>query len=101
MVSRFVKNGVLYSFYLWENSNHTGWKNYITMVCTGSDWEKIYNIPVKEMSSFTVRINKKSCSAAGGSRGLFGFIRDCINSDFMMDWVYKIIRNFSGLEVIS
>lgn len=94
MVKRFRKDGVLYSFYLWENSAHDGYKNYITMVCTGDTFENIYNIPVSYCSGYRVRINKKSCAAVGGARGLFCFIGNCIDSSFMMDWVYKIIRNF-------
>ena len=100
MVARFSKNGVLFSFYLWENSAHDGYKNYITLACTADAWEHIYNIPVRDVPGYSVKICKKSCAAAGGSRGLFSFIRDCIQSDFMMDWVYKIIRNFEkGAEI--
>ena len=94
MVTRFRKDGVLYSFYLWENKYHDGYKNYITLVVTGSDYENIYNVPVNDISDYRIKINKKSCSAAGGACGLFCFLSDCIKSDFMMDWVYKFIRNF-------
>ena len=94
MVTRFRKDGILYSFYIWESDFHDGYKNFITLVCTGDDFENIYNVPVNDVSGYRIKINKKSCSAAGGARGLFCFLSDCIKSDFMMDWVYKFIRQY-------
>lgn len=85
MVTRFVKNGVLYSFHLEEDRVKMEWVNYLLLVVTSPDDEKIYKIPVRDCDGFRIKINKKSCSAAGGARGLFGFVRDCIQSDFMMD----------------
>lgn len=97
MVKRFRKNGVLYSFYLPEKGGR--YLDYIIVVVTGPDFEKVVNVPVRDCAGYRVKINKKSCSAAGGARGLFSFVGNCIDSNFMMDWVYKIIFNFSGVTV--
>lgn len=92
MVVRFRKDGVLYSFILEDVRG--AYAPYIIMVATTSDSEKVVKVPVKDLPGYSIKINKKSMSAAGGARGAFAFIADCIHSDFMMDWVYKIIAAF-------
>lgn len=57
--------------------------------------ETIRNIPVNECSGYRIKINKKSITAADGSRGLFSFIRDCIRNDFMLSYVDGICRQFA------
>ena len=98
MVTRTRKNGALYSFYLLDNGTTAGgYKNYITVAKTPDDEtqpEIIQNIPVKTLDGYSIKINKKSISAADGARGAFSFIRNCIRNDFMMCYVYKIIENF-------
>lgn len=100
MNTSIYKDGVLYTFCLHDSKYHNGFKNYITMVITTDTSERVINIPVNEIDGYTVKINKKSVSAAGGARGLFCFIGDCIKNDFMLAWVAKIIRNFSGVDVV-
>lgn len=100
MVTRFRKNGILYSFYIWESAYHDGYKNYITLVVTGDEFENIYNVPVKDCGGYRVKINKKSCSASGGAAGLFCFLSDCIHSDFMMDYVWKFINQFDTKKAV-
>lgn len=94
------KNGILYTFYLHKSEFCAGWKNYITLVITSDTEEKTINIPVNEIDGYSVKINKKSVSASNGACGLFCFIADCIKNNFMLCWVAKIIRNFSGVDVV-
>ena len=79
-----------------ENAAHTGYCPYLIIVKTPSDEnepEIIKYIPVRDCDAYRVKINKKSLSAAGGARGLFCFISDCIKNDFMLSWVWKICDN--------
>lgn len=98
MVTRYRRNGALYSFILNEAETGDAWKPFITLVKTPNDEhepETIVNIPVKDSNSYRVKINKKSISAANGARGLFCFIRDCIRNDFMTAYVNQIINVFN------
>lgn len=92
MVVRFRKNGVLYSFILEDVRGC--FADYLIMVATAADSEKVVRVPVRDVGGYSIKINKRSMSAAGGARGAFAFIADCIHSDFMMDWIYKIIAAF-------
>ena len=92
MVVRFRKDGTLYSFIL--EDIRCAFAPYLIMVATTADSEKVVRVPVRDVGGFSIKINKKSMSAAGGARGAFAFIANCIHSDFMMDWVYKIIAAF-------
>ena len=97
MVTRTRRNGALYSFYLIHEETRSGWKHYIKAVKTPDDEKQpeiIKNIPVKTLDGYSIKINKKSISAADGARGAFSFIRNCIRNDFMMTYVYKIIETF-------
>lgn len=98
MVTRFRKNNCLYSFYIWDRENGHGFKEFITIVKTPDDpneAEIIKNVPVNERAGYAIKINKKSISAGNGARGVFSFIADCIKNDFMMTYVYKIIKAFT------
>ena len=97
MVTRYRRGSNLFSFFLWENETHTGYKNYITIVRTPDDKsqpEIIKNIPVNDCGGYSIKINKKSISAGDGARGAFCFISDCIKNDFMMVYVNKICDQF-------
>ena len=99
MVTRYRRNGNLYSFYLHENSTGDGWKNYITVAKTPDDEnqpETVRNIPVKTADGYSIKVNKKSISSANGARGAFAFISDCIRNNFMMAYVNRIIEQFTA-----
>lgn len=87
----------LYSFYLWDNKAHSDYLDYITIVKTPrneTEPEIIKHVPVKDCSGYSIKINKKSLAAGNGARGAFRFIKNCIDTDFMLCWVDKIIDNF-------
>lgn len=93
MKTAFVKNDTRYMFHYGDN----GQDNFITL-CVNAvnlEWEKQYRIPVKQADGFAVKINKKSCQADGGAYALFKFIKNCIDQDFMMIYVNKIIDTFA------
>lgn len=88
----FVKNNARYTFH----TGDSGTDNYLTLVinAVNLEWEKSVKIPVKDAPGFSIKVNKKSLSADGGAYGAFRFIRNCINEDFCMVYVNRIIENF-------
>lgn len=99
MVTRYRRNSALFTFMIDENEAGTGYKPYIILVKTPDDEtqpETITRIPVKELNGYSIRINRKSISAANGSRGVFSFIRDCIRNNFMMVYVNRICEQFTN-----
>lgn len=92
MRTSFVKDNTRYTFH----TGDAGTDNFITLAISGVnlEWEKSVKIPVKDVSGFAIKVNKKSLSAEGGAYGAFRFIRNCINEDFCMVYVNRIIENF-------
>lgn len=92
MKTAFVKDGTRYTFH----ADDKGADNFITLVinAVNLEWEKSVKIPVKDAPGFSIKVNKKSLSADGGAYGAFRFIRNCINEDFCMVYVNRIIENF-------
>lgn len=92
MKTAFIKDNTRYVFHFSDDGND----NFITLVINSLnlDWEKVVTIPVRNADGYAVKINKKSCSADGGAYGLFKFIRRCIDNDFMMVYVNRIVENF-------
>ena len=103
MNSYAYKNGYMFRFSIHHNGRVWG----DNLIITAFENDGAVNtelcrvaVPVRDAAGLAVRINKRSCSAAGGALGLYSFIADCIKNDFMLDWVYKIVRAFvPGVEI--
>lgn len=92
MKTSYVKDNTRYTFH----TGDAGTDNFITLAISAVnlEWEKVVQIPVREAHGFAIKVNKKSLSAECGAYGAFRFIRKCINEDFCMVYVNKIIENF-------
>lgn len=51
-----------------------------------------YKIKILDNQEYTYKINKKTISAKGGASGLYNFIKDCINKNFCLCLVDKILE---------
>lgn len=89
MKTAFIKDDFRYTF----NYSDYGKDNFLLLVKTGikTDFEKVFIIPVIENPGYAWKINKKSVSAAGGAYGLMKYIKRCIDDDFCMCYVNRII----------
>ena len=86
MVRSIERHGVLYSFGLEKVGGD--WANYITVAAGGGD---AVRIPCRQADGVAIRYNKKSLAADGGARGVFDFLARCIDSDFALCMVYRVI----------
>ena len=95
------KNGYMFRFSIHHNGLVWGDNLIITAFGSADNAELCrVAVPVRDAAGLAVRINKRSCSAAGGALGLYCFVSDCIKNNLMMDWVYKIVRAFvPGVEI--
>lgn len=87
MLFRYFHNNNMYTFYL-DNIN----SSFIRVV--NNDTGKTTFIRVFPSDEYTIKGNKKSISAAGGARGLFSFLADCVKADFMTAYVNRIIQDY-------
>lgn len=69
-------------------------ENAIRVVKVENDVETEKIIPVRNSNEYRVKVNKKSISAYAGAAGLFEFITECIESNFMTAYADMIIKAF-------
>ena len=89
MVKRYFRNGMMYEFHI--DFDPEG--KPIQQLRVVTEGKTVY-IPVKFLNGYTVKINKRSIAAEDGASGLFAFISRCIEQDFMLLYVNKIIEVF-------
>ena len=87
MIKRFFFNDNQYSMFYIPGNNHIEFTNYTT--------GKKFNLKVVNSSEFTWKLNKSSCSAINGARGLFCFFSNSLNNHFMESYLYKTITFFN------
>lgn len=92
MVSKcFEYNGLMYYFSI-DFNNERGWhKLELVQHLTG----KRSTIKTRNAGGYAIKINKSGVSADDGAAGVFRFLSDCIQNDFMMCYVYKIVDMFA------
>lgn len=58
-------------------------------------------VPVRQLKGYTYKLNKTCISADGNAPGLYGFIVECIELNFMLVFVDQIIEHMEKLTAAA
>ena len=79
---------------------------YFSIEYNGKTWSRLQLVNVNGMRAeiktyrrpgYAISITQKAVYADDAALGAFRFFCDCINNDFMMDYVFRVVRIWGGV----